>query len=213
MIYSIPHKTKPQEPSPPLPSTNLCLILLTPQGSTLRAIDIDNSPLDELHNRLNEQARLLNEQQKVIHDIQHSTQNQAPRIQSTPSFHQSLPYDPSIPPPTLMSTPYRTNGLDEERTVQVDSPPDIPQAEHTRSDQKQNKYSERYHDDYPSHPKRDQDFTYDDKTYMKREPTSPYQPDSIKSADNNSNLLDDTLTQLLQSQNDIQQLCPTNHQV
>ena len=40
---------------------------------------------------------------------------------------------------------------------------------------------------------------------MKREPKTPYsQPDAIKS-DDNSNLLDDTLKQLLQSQNDIQQ--------
>ena len=108
------------------------------------------------------------------------------------------------PQPTLMSTPYRTNELDEERTVQVDSLPDKPQAEHTQSDQKQNKYSERYHDDYPSHPYRDQDFIYDDKTYMKREPIPLYQSDSVKPDDNNSNLLDDTLTQLLQNQNDIQ---------
>ena len=40
---------------------------------------------------------------------------------------------------------------------------------------------------------------------MKREPMPPNsQPDPIKN-DDNSNLLDDTLTQLLQNQNDIQQ--------
>ena len=120
---------------------------------------------------------MLSEQQKVIQDIQHSSQNQAPKTWSTPSFHQSPPYDPSISPPTLMLTLHRTNELDEERTVQVDGLPGIPQAEHTQFDQKQNKYSERYPDDYPSHPCRDQDFTYDDKTYMKREPIPPYQSD------------------------------------
>ena len=79
------------------------------------------------------------------------------------------------------------------------------QAEHTHSDHKLNRYPERYCDDYPSHPYRDHDFGYDDKTHMKREPLPPYShPESTKN-DNNSNLLDDTLTQLLQEQSDIQQ--------
>ena len=164
---------------------------------------INSSPLDELNNRLNEQARLLSQQQKAIQGIQHS-QNQVPKTQSNPFSHQALPYDPSIPPPKLVSTPQRMNELDGERTVQVDGPPDIPQTEHTRPDQKQNKYSERYYDDYPSHLDNDQDFGYDDKACMKREPMLPYQSDSIKN-DDNSNLLDDTLTQLLQNRNDIQQ--------
>ena len=104
-----------------------------------------------------------------------------------------------------MSTPQRINNFDGERTVQVDGLPDIPQAEYTHSDHKLNQYPERYDDDYPPQPCRDQDFGYDDKTHMKREPMPPYsQPDPIKS-DDNSKLLDDTLTQLLQSQNDIQQ--------
>ena len=92
------------------------------------------------------------------------------------------------------------NDFDGERTVQVDSPPDVPQTEYTHSDHKLNQYPERY----PSHPYRDQDFGYDNKTHMKREPMPPYsQPDPIKN-DDNSNLLDDTLPQLLQNQNDIQ---------
>ena len=120
---------------------------------------INSSPLDELHNRLNEQAKLLSEQQKAIQGIQHS-QNQVPKTWSSPFSHQAPPYDPSIPPPNLVSTPQRMNELDGERTVQLDGPPDIPQTEHTRSDHKWNKYSEKYHDDYPSHPYKDQDFGY-----------------------------------------------------
>ena len=104
-----------------------------------------------------------------------------------------------------MSTPQRMNDFDGERIVQVDGLPDIPYAKYNCSDHKPNQYPERYNDDYPSHPYRDQDFGYDNKTHLKRESTPPYsQPDSIRS-DENSNLLDDTLTQLLQSQNDIQQ--------
>ena len=129
---------------------------------------VNSSPLDELHNRLNEQARLLSEQQKAIHGIQHS-QNQVPKTRSSPFSHQALPYDPSIPPPNLVSTPQRMNELD--------------------------KYSENYHDD-PSHPCEDQDFVYDDKTCMKIEPMPPYQSGSIKN-DDNSNLLDDMTCELL----------------
>ena len=60
-----------------------------------------------------------------------------PPKHSSPFSHQSPPYDPSIPPPTLVSTPQRTNDFDGEKTVQVDGPPDIPQAEYTHPDQKQ----------------------------------------------------------------------------
>ena len=89
--------------------------------------------------------------------------------------------------------------------VQVDGPPDIPQAKHTHPDPKLNRYPERYNDEYPSHAYRDQDLGYDDKTHMKREPLPHYpHPEPIKN-DDNSNLLDDTLTQLLQKQNEIQQ--------
>ena len=91
------------------------------------------------------------------------------------------------------------NDFDGERTVQVDSLPDTPPAEYICSHHKLNQYPERYNDDYQSHPYRNQDFSYDDKTYMKREPL-PHcsQPDPIKN-DDNSNLLDDTLPQLLQN--------------
>ena len=119
---------------------------------------IYSSPLDDLHNRLNEQARLLSEQQKVIQGIQHS-QTQVPKTWSSLFSHQTLPYDPSIPPPNLVSTAQRTNELDGERTVQVDGLPDIPQTEHIRPDHKWNMYSERYHDDYPSHPYKIKIFT------------------------------------------------------
>ena len=102
-----------------------------------------------------------------------------------------------------MLTPQRTNELEGERNVQVDGPPDIPQIEHIHPGHKQNTYSERYPDDYPSHPYQNQIFDYDDKTCMKREPMPHYQPDLIKK-DDNSNLLDDTLTQFIQNQNDIQ---------
>ena len=40
---------------------------------------------------------------------------------------------------------------------------------------------------------------------MKREPMLPHAQSDPTKSDDNSNLLDDTLTQLLQSQNDIQQ--------
>ena len=97
------------------------------------------------------------------------------------------------------------NDFDGERTVQVDGPPDIPQAKHVHSDPKLNRYPERYNDDYPSHAYRDQDLGYEDKTHVKRESLPHYpHPELIKN-DDNSNLLDDTLTQLLQKQNDIQQ--------
>ena len=140
---------------------------------------VHSSPLDELQNRLNEQDKLLSEQQKVIQGIQCS-QTQVPKTQSSHFSHQTLPYDPSIPPPNLVSTPQRMNELDGERTVQVDGPPDILQTEHTHPDYKWNTYSERYHNDYPSHPYKDQDFGYDDKACMKRESMAPYQSDSIK---------------------------------
>ena len=39
---------------------------------------VGSSSLDELHNRLDEQARLLNEQQKAIHGIQHLQKQVAP---------------------------------------------------------------------------------------------------------------------------------------
>ena len=165
---------------------------------------IGSPSLDELYSKLDKQARLLSEQQKVIHGMQHS-QNKAPQ---TPDLfsHQSLPNDPSIPSSTLVSTSQRMNDFDGERTVQVDGAADIPQPEYTRPDHKQlNRYPERYNNDYPSHPYRDQDFDYDDKAHIKREPMLPHsQSDPIKS-DDNSNLLDDTLTQLSQSQNDIHQ--------
>ena len=159
---------------------------------------VNTSTLDELHNRLNEQARLLSEKQKVIQGIQ-SSQNHVPN-QSSLSLQQVSPYDPSIPPTNAVSTPQRTNELDRERTVQVDGPPDIPQTEHTRPDQKHHMYSERYHYDYNSHPYQDQDFDLDDKMHLKREPMS------MTRGDDNFNLLDDTLTQLLHNQNDIQQM-------
>ena len=180
---------------------------------------VGNPSLDELHSRLDEQARLLSEQQKVIHGMQHSRKQVTPNTRSSPFSHQSPPYDHTIPPPNLVSIPQRTNDFDGERTVPVDGLPDIPQAEYTCSDHKLNRHPERCNDGYPLHPYREQDFGYDDKTHMKREPMPPYsQPDPIKS-DDNSNLLDDTLTQLSQSQNDIQQktcellLTLTNHQV
>ena len=93
-------------------------------------------------------------------------------------------------------TPQRTNELDGERTVQVDGPPDIPQNEQICPD---HMYSKIYQDDYPSHPYQDQDFDHDDKMCMKKEPMP------MTKRDDNSNLLDDTLTQILQNQNDIQQ--------
>ena len=56
-----------------------CMVLGAPKV-------INSSPLDELHNRLNEQAKLLSEQQKTIHGIQQS-QNQVPKTQSSPFSH------------------------------------------------------------------------------------------------------------------------------
>ena len=49
-------------------------------------------------------------------------------------LHPQLPpYDPSIPPPQIMSTPYRVNDLDGGRIIQVDGPPDVPSLEYTHS--------------------------------------------------------------------------------
>ena len=118
---------------------------------------VDSQSLDELHSQLDEQARLLGEQQKVIHSMQHPQKQVTQNTQSSPFSHQSPPYDPSIPPPTLVLTPQRMNDFDGERTVQVDGLPDIPQAEYTHSDHKPNWYPERYNDNYPSHFHRDQD--------------------------------------------------------
>ena len=167
---------------------------------------VGSSSLDELHSKIDEQARVLSEQQKVIHGIQHLQKQIVPNTQTGSLPHQTPPYDSSIPPPDLVSTPQRTNDFDEERTVQVEGPLDAPQAEYNKhSDHKLNQYPNKYNDDYPPQSFRDQDFGYDDKTHMKREPLpSHLQQDPIKN-DDNSNLLDDTLTQLLQNQNDIQQ--------
>ena len=86
---------------------------------------VDSPSLDELHSKLGEQAR-LSEQQKVIYGMQHPQKQVTWNTQSSPFSHQSPPYDPSIPPPTLVLTPQRTNDFDGERTVQVDGQPDIP---------------------------------------------------------------------------------------
>ena len=156
-----------------------------------------SSPLDELHNKIDEQARLLSEQQKATHGIQRLQKQIVPNTQTGSLPHQTSPYDPSIPPPNLVSTPQRTNDFDGERTIQIDGPPDAPQAEYnTHSYHKLNQYPNKYNDDYPPQSYRDQDFGYDDKTHVKREPSPSYlKQDPIKN-DNNSNLLDDTLTQL-----------------
>ena len=103
-----------------------------------------HSSLDEIHNRLDEQVRLLNEQQKAIHGIQHLQKQVAPNTRPDSFPHQSAPYDPSIPPPSLVLTPQQMNDFDGERTVQVDGPPDVPLTEYTRSDHKLNQYPERY---------------------------------------------------------------------
>ena len=167
---------------------------------------VGSSSLDELHSKIDEQVRLLSEQQKAIHGIQCLQKQIVPNTQTGPLPHQTPPYDPSIPPPYLVSTPQRTNDLDGERIIQVNGPSDAPQAEYnTHSNHKLNQYPNKYNDDYPPQFYRDQDFGYDDKTHMKREPSLSYlQQDPIKNEDN-SDLSDDTLTQLLQNQNDIQQ--------
>ena len=99
---------------------------------------VGSSSQDELHNMLDEQARLLNEQQKAIHGIQHLQKQVTPNTRPDSFPHQSPPYDPSIPPPNLVLTPQQMNDFDGERTVQVDSPPDVPQTEYTHSDHKLN---------------------------------------------------------------------------
>ena len=66
---------------------------------------VGSSSLNELHSKLDEQAQLLSEQQKAIHGIQYLQKQVAPNTRSNPFPHQSPPYDPSIPPPNLVSTP------------------------------------------------------------------------------------------------------------
>ena len=181
---------------------------------------IGSSSLDELHSKLDKKARLLSEHQKAIYGIQYLQKQISPNTQTNSLPHQTPPYCPSFLPPNLVSTPQRTDDFDGERAVQVDGPPDIPQTEHnTHSDNKWNQYPNKYNDDYPSQSYRDQDFGYDDKTHMKREPLPSYLLQESVKNDNNSNLLDDTLMQLLQNQNDIQQKtcelhqpCLINHQ-
>ena len=60
--------------------------------------------------------------------MQHSQKQGPLNTRSSPFSQQSPPYDPSIPPSTLVLTPQRTNDfdVDGERTVQVDGLPDIP---------------------------------------------------------------------------------------
>ena len=191
-------------------NTNTCTIEgqyynITNSGELNVPKTVGSSSLDELHSKIDEQGRLLSEQQKTIHGIQRLQKQIVPNTQTGSLPHQTSPYAPSIPPPNLVSTPQKTNDFDGEKNVQVDSPLDAPQAEYnTHSDHKLNQYPNQYND-YPPQSYRGQDFGYDDKTHMKRELLPSYlQQDSIKN-DDNSKLLDDTLTQLLQNQNDIQQ--------
>ena len=57
-----------------------------------------NSSLDELHSKLDEQARLLSEQQKAIHGMQCLQKQITPNIHTNSLPHQTPPYDPSIHP-------------------------------------------------------------------------------------------------------------------
>ena len=59
---------------------------------------LGSSSLDELHSKIDEQARLLREQQKAIHGIQCLQKQIVPNTQTGSLPHQTPPYDPSILP-------------------------------------------------------------------------------------------------------------------